>query len=445
MMPILKSINGGGRLKDVMLYADKDNDGMLLSRGVNCSCFADVATRQMEDTKSLYGKGRGREYKHYVLSFATNELSNGNPEDVKKSLDYAEELARRCFGERYQVYAAAHVNSRGVDSEDEGGCLHVHMVVNSVSFVDGRKYQSNPMDLERYKSENDRLSEMYGFVPVDRSRDAVEKRRRRKAYDKNEYQMTKNAGIRSEEGRKVVYKAEAFNAVREVIEKNPGSLTEFKNELYSRGWQVALRGKNMVVTRNDVTYKTGKKISFRVDTLGKAYADDKVNTYEILKLCGHDGYEGYRKIGDSFKRQCADDVLCVISKGLRSYDDFKTGMLARGWSVSCFKGSLRFTRTDESRGNGKPISFTANRLATDFRKPEVSSMIIMQSCRANDYVNYAPRARSSLFPMVRALSGKLASMIRELDARERQTAQRRNRPLVNLGGCIRGRDYEYDM
>ena len=141
-MPIFKAIDRPGQnVKTVINYAAKDakkeKDDTLFF-GINCADNPDIATYQMQKTKELYGKTDGRQYKHYVLSFADGEITKDNAKL------YAKELAEKCFGDRYEVAVGIHVNSAGRK-------MHAHFIVNSVSFCDGKKLHFSKKDLENFK------------------------------------------------------------------------------------------------------------------------------------------------------------------------------------------------------------------------------------------------------------------------------------------------------
>ena len=122
-MPIFKAIDKPGKsIKTIINYAAKDSkkekDETLFS-GINCADNPAFAAYQMQKTKELYGKPDGRQYKHYVLSFAEGEISKENAKT------YAKELAEKCFGDKFEVAVGIHINSAGAK-------IHAHIVVNSV-------------------------------------------------------------------------------------------------------------------------------------------------------------------------------------------------------------------------------------------------------------------------------------------------------------------------
>ena len=90
-MPIFKAIDRPGKnIKTVINYAAKDakkEKDDTLFYGINCADNPAIATYQMQQTKVYYNKQDGRQYKHYVLSFAADEI------DVNTVKKYAKELA----------------------------------------------------------------------------------------------------------------------------------------------------------------------------------------------------------------------------------------------------------------------------------------------------------------------------------------------------------------
>lgn len=275
-MAIFKSA-GNGKLANGIKYADKDRraeDDFSLCRGVNCSCFAEIALMQMRDTKEIFDKKGGREYQHYILSFAPGEISK------KDAIEYAEEHAKRCFGDRFEVFVGLHVNS-------ESGVLHAHYIVNSVSLVDGRKIHTSPEDYEEYKNKNDELAREYGLEVIDRSPEAVEERGRKQMYSMESYQLNKKAE-NAKDGNKVSYTYDCFQSVKNSLNRNPRSFVVFSDFMREKGWDCKLRGKN-------ITFQSVKnpKHKVRANTLAQNYNFDTVSTAGIMYCCYEDNWKDY--------------------------------------------------------------------------------------------------------------------------------------------------------
>lgn len=95
---------------------------------LNCSSV-DTALSEMMETKRQFGKMGGVLGYHFIQSFQPGEVT---PEQAHA---VGLEFAKRLFGKRYEVVISTHLNKHH---------LHNHLVVNSVSCIDGQKYHSSP-------------------------------------------------------------------------------------------------------------------------------------------------------------------------------------------------------------------------------------------------------------------------------------------------------------
>ena len=95
---------------------------------LNCSNAA-TAYAEMQETKQRFSKLGGVVGYHFIQSFTPGEVM---PEQAHT---IGMEFAQRLFGDRYEVVIGTHLDKAH---------LHNHVVVNSVSFVDGKKYHSSP-------------------------------------------------------------------------------------------------------------------------------------------------------------------------------------------------------------------------------------------------------------------------------------------------------------
>lgn len=101
----------------------------VLVDGINCDAASAYA--EMNATKQRWSKCGGVLGYHLIHSYAPGEVT---PEQAHA---IGLEFARRLLGERYEVVVATHI-----DREH----LHCHILFNSVSFVDGRKYRNSFKD-----------------------------------------------------------------------------------------------------------------------------------------------------------------------------------------------------------------------------------------------------------------------------------------------------------
>ena len=101
---------------------------LFFTSAINCdSC--ETAYTEMQATNSRFGKKGGVVGYHFIQSFAPGEVT---PEQAHR---IGVEFAERLFCKRYEAVIGTHLDKAH---------LHNHVVVNSVSFVDGKKYHSSP-------------------------------------------------------------------------------------------------------------------------------------------------------------------------------------------------------------------------------------------------------------------------------------------------------------
>ena len=120
-------------LRKVLHYAankEKTVEGgerAMFVTGVNCN--RDTAFQEMQAAKERFGKTGGNVAYHAYQSF--------KPGEVTPELCHwlGVELAKRMWGDKYQVLVATHFNT---------GTYHNHFVINSVGLWDGRKFNGEP-------------------------------------------------------------------------------------------------------------------------------------------------------------------------------------------------------------------------------------------------------------------------------------------------------------
>ena len=135
-------------LCDVMDYAMQDykTEKRYYVSGINC--FAESARDEMTATKKRFGKTGGNTAYHGYQSFSQGEVTADTAHQIGC------ELARRLWGERYEVVVATHLDKE---------CIHNHFVINSVSFVDGKKYNDCKATYRIMRNTSDELCKEYGL------------------------------------------------------------------------------------------------------------------------------------------------------------------------------------------------------------------------------------------------------------------------------------------
>ena len=147
-------------LMDVIDYAvqdhktiQKESEVMLKQFVSGVNCMPGTAREEMMAVKRRHQKDEGVMAYHGYQSFAPGEST---PEQAHQ---IGIELAERLWGDSFQVIVATHL--------DKGNHLHNHFVVNTVSFVDGKRYYRSAKDYHNMRQASDDLCRAYGLSVID--------------------------------------------------------------------------------------------------------------------------------------------------------------------------------------------------------------------------------------------------------------------------------------
>ena len=135
-------------LRNVIDYARNSNktEKEYFVTGINCE--PNSAYEEMQDTKKYYNKEDKILAFHAYQSFKEGEVS---PELAHK---IGVQLANEMWGDRFQVIVTTHLNTNHI---------HNHFVLNSVSYLDGKKYYSNRANTGRLRHISDEICNEYGL------------------------------------------------------------------------------------------------------------------------------------------------------------------------------------------------------------------------------------------------------------------------------------------
>lgn len=154
-MAVMKIKTIKSNLQAVINYGkngDKTDNGVLVS-SLNCS--ANTAYEEMALTKKFFHKEDKTLGYHIIQSFKGNEVSPKIANQIGK------ELAEELWGDKYQVVICTHINKENV---------HNHLILNSVSFIDGKKYHNSNSEIAFMKEASDNLCIKYRLSLVNTPR-----------------------------------------------------------------------------------------------------------------------------------------------------------------------------------------------------------------------------------------------------------------------------------
>ena len=281
------------RSLDYVMNPEKTQDGRLVG-AINCQ--VDSAFEQMKATKRKFGKVDKRQGYHIILSFKEDEV---NPETA---FEITRRFVEEYLGKSYEAVYVVHDNTAHV---------HSHIVFNSVSFVDGKKYRYEKGDWAKYiQPITNKLCQEYGLSIIDV--DDGNKEKEHESYkDWSEYR----------EGSFVW--ADMIKRDLDSCILQAGNYEQFLELLSDKGYEVK-QGKYLAVKPQGMTRFR------RCKTLGDMYSDEAIR-------------ERIEKEDISFYREQQKEVQPVLCKcKVRRYRRAKMSGLQKRYYAKLYRiGKLK--------------------------------------------------------------------------------------------------------
>ena len=113
-------------------------------------CITDNPFAEMISLKKITGKTDGRQYTH----IAASPTPVGNPITDEEFMEMAKEIGKHYYSLGFQCNVTVHFDT---------GKRHIHLVINSVSLKDSRKFSQSISQLNKFKLHCNRVFSKYGF------------------------------------------------------------------------------------------------------------------------------------------------------------------------------------------------------------------------------------------------------------------------------------------
>lgn len=227
-------------LADIIAYAadEKKTEKQYFTTGINCD--VENAREQFNITKLSFNKTGGIVCGHCMQSFDGYEVT---PEEVH---EIGVQMSKELWGDRFQIVVATHLNTNNV---------HNHIVFNSVSFVDGKRFHFCTEETMRIRAVSDRICRERNLSVIEHPEG--------KRVPYSLYKMEK-AGMPTR-----------YNVARQALDEAisvSANMEEFKSELKKRGYlyQFNPRRKYWTVT------PPGWTKAIRTDRLGDQYTREMI-------------------------------------------------------------------------------------------------------------------------------------------------------------------------
>ena len=252
---------GSGALGGVLHYVQQEEkttwEDCRLVSGWNCTAHS--VYDEMRLTKERFHKTDGRQYYHFVQSF--DKQDNLSPQEVHAM---GLELAQREFP-NFEVLVATHVDTDH---------FHNHLVVNSVSFQDGKKLHQSAADLQAHRISNDEICVAHGLEILPPPQKQVKQKR----MSTREYR----SAVKGES-----WKFRLMNTIDQCM-KYAATREEFISLMESEGYEV-----RWTENRKNITYTTPAGMKCRDDRLHEEkYTKEAMeHEFRIRAALAHGGIE----------------------------------------------------------------------------------------------------------------------------------------------------------
>ncbi len=255
-MAIIKAVNGNNKtkagLKGVIKYVlQETKTSQTLVSGVgdfltdNTALNSENTYNEFQRIKKMFSKDTGRQYMHVVMSFAPHE---GTPDQIHRlGVEFAEKV-----WPDHQVLVVTHT-----DREH----LHNHFVINSVSYIDGKKLHWKKEDLQKAKEYCIELCKREG-LHIAKKGEHVDGTPFKKGditvWSKNLYHLLERAQYEDSGS----YVLDCVNTILRAAEKAADKLS-FCDEMSTHGWKVTWSDSRKYITFENAE---GKKVRNRTLT-----------------------------------------------------------------------------------------------------------------------------------------------------------------------------------
>lgn len=207
-------------------------DGWSYVDGINVT--PETAEKNMMSVKHRYGKEDGIMAYHVIQSFAPGEVT------LEVAHEIGIKLAEKMWGDRFEVVVSTHLDHEHI---------HNHFVFNSVSFVDGKKYNDDKRNLYRLREVSDELCREYKLS-------VVLNPRKSRGIPYNEYMNEKNMKLT----KNAIIKTEIDETILTSISRK-----DFFNQMKKKGYTFNF------TSRYSTVYHPAFKRPTRLITLGDDY------------------------------------------------------------------------------------------------------------------------------------------------------------------------------
>jgi len=246
-LKITKNKSGStAKLENYLKKEEKTNQQLMSGK----DCDQENFTKDFFITKNIYDKLNGRQHYHLIQSFKPGETNPNEAHEIGQKL-----LKHKSF-EGFQAVVITHTDKDHI---------HNHIVINSVSQINGKKFHTMKSDLQSWKNFSDKLAEKKGLSVIPKK----EKTDNYYYMNSKEYRVRKNQPI--------LWKDELIEKIHQA-KNDTKNINELKENLENYNVQMEIKDKYLLFkNKNMNNYIFDKK-------LGEEYKkENMIQHYEVVQ------------------------------------------------------------------------------------------------------------------------------------------------------------------
>ena len=345
---------------EYVLRDEKVRDGLCTVTGpfVADEINYDTVYNAFLDEKRIWDKDSARMYAHNIISFHKDE--NITAEDAYQfGIDFAEK-----WFDGFQTLVAVH------QDKDH---IHIHMVTNSVSYIEGHKLHNSRNDLQRMKDLTNQMCMARGLTIAVKGHHfdgSLMEQYEISTWSKDKYNLLINDSRKS-------YLADCGLAIDRVLSHGCESREQFISGMQDLGWSV-----NWSDSRKNITFENeeGKKVrdtnlnkTFNID-VGKEALYGEFERRKIER-------ERKQQLDREYRQQSDEDIRAFISSVDAKEQDI-------GDSVRASVRDSRHERRNISTAEAESGAYEEQRRLEEQKRAEIERAA--KTARRRAHISHGP-------------------------------------------------------
>jgi len=339
------------------ITASEKTDTEILVTGLNgCSSDPKSAFTQMRFTKQYFEKKDKIQAHHFIQSFVPGEVT------FEVAHEIGEKWAKEIFGDNFQGILSTHIDRDHI---------HNHIIINSVSHIDGKKYDANKGEYKLIREKSDNLCKEYNLSIIDTDKS--------KSTDKNKRKSQKEYHDfwKEEQNKKQSTIKEDIDSTISVSK----DFEDFISKMKKQGYEIKY-GKNIKY----ISFKKLDSKSVRGKSIGEEYTEENIRKrIENKEIYTPDikSFKEKASSGTTQKYTCKNKEVFIRNKKYYKKNKFRYGSYTWNYARPSSRNSLLVLlillktkkKYDKKKINVSPVKIYNNQRVLDNNIRNIQSNI----------------------------------------------------------------------